>query len=88
MTSRTRNELRSPGKRPAVARTLSKTDLAGTGVEPDVKIAAEDALTTAEKLGQKRSRRTVTNSAKAWPCVLSGVSHRITSRLRCQHEVA
>ena len=33
---------------------VSKTNWEGTGVEPDVKVAAEDALSTAEKLAQEK----------------------------------
>jgi retinol-binding protein 3 len=33
---------------------VSKTDWEGTGVEPDVKVSAEDALTTAEKLAPEK----------------------------------
>jgi hypothetical protein len=32
----------------------SKTNWEGTGVEPDVKVPAADALTTAEKLAQEK----------------------------------
>ena len=34
----------------------SKTDWEGTGVEPDVKVAAADALTTAEKIPAEKIR--------------------------------
>jgi len=33
---------------------VSKTDWEGTGVEPDVKVSAADALTTAEKLANEK----------------------------------
>jgi C-terminal processing protease CtpA/Prc len=33
---------------------VSKTNLEGTGVEPDVKVPAADALTTAQKLAQEK----------------------------------
>ncbi len=33
---------------------VTKTNWEGTGVEPDVKVAADDALTTAEKLAQEK----------------------------------
>jgi len=35
---------------------VSKTNWEGTGVEPDVKVAAADALTTAQKLVAERLR--------------------------------
>ena len=33
---------------------ITKTDWEGTGVEPDVKVSAEEALDTAEKLAAER----------------------------------
>jgi len=35
---------------------VTKTNWEGTGVEPDVKVAADDALSTAEKLANERFR--------------------------------
>jgi retinol-binding protein 3 len=43
--------LRVPGIR--VINPISKTNWEGTGVEPDVKVRAADALTTAEKLAER-----------------------------------
>jgi hypothetical protein len=40
-----------------VINPFSKNDWAGTGVEPDVKVKAADALTTAEKLAEERLRK-------------------------------
>jgi C-terminal processing protease CtpA/Prc len=34
---------------------ISKTNWEGTGVEPDVKVPAADALTTAEKLAEEKA---------------------------------
>jgi C-terminal processing protease CtpA/Prc len=36
---------------------FSKTDWEGTGVEPDVKVKAVDALVTAEKLAERKMLR-------------------------------
>jgi retinol-binding protein 3 len=36
---------------------ISKTNREGTGVEPDVKIAAADALSTAQKLASEKLTR-------------------------------
>ena len=36
---------------------ISKTNWEGTGVEPDVKVKAADALETAEKLAESRLRK-------------------------------
>jgi hypothetical protein len=44
-------EIRVPDRRPI--NPVSKTDWDGPGVQPDVKVKAEDALKTAEKLAQK-----------------------------------
>lgn len=35
---------------------VTKTNWEGTGVEPDVKVSADDALTTAEKLAVEKIR--------------------------------
>jgi C-terminal processing protease CtpA/Prc len=44
--------IRVPGIR--VVNPISKTNWEGTGVEPDVKVNAADALKTAEKLAERR----------------------------------
>jgi C-terminal processing protease CtpA/Prc len=36
---------------------ISKTNWEGTGVEPDVKVKAADALKTAEKLAERRLQK-------------------------------
>jgi C-terminal processing protease CtpA/Prc len=38
----------------AAINPITKTSWDGTGVEPDVKVSADDALTTAEKLAADR----------------------------------
>jgi C-terminal processing protease CtpA/Prc len=43
--------IRVPGIR--VVNPISKTNWEGTGVEPDVKVKAADALKTAEKLAER-----------------------------------
>ena len=47
--------IRIPDARPI--NPISKTDWEGTGVEPDVKVRAADALDTAEKLAQSNLRK-------------------------------
>ncbi|HEY6307619.1 MAG TPA: S41 family peptidase [Candidatus Angelobacter sp.] len=47
--------IRVPGIR--AINPISKTNWAGTGVEPDVKVKAEDALATAEKLAENKPRK-------------------------------
>jgi len=47
--------IRVPGIR--VVNPISKTNWEGTGVEPDVKVKAADALKTAEKLAEKRLQK-------------------------------
>jgi len=42
-----------------VTNPISKTNWEGTGVEPDVKVKAADALATAEKLAQKRIQKRI-----------------------------
>jgi retinol-binding protein 3 len=46
---------------------ISKTNWEGTGVEPDVKVAAADALTTAEKLAAEKSTPEKSAAAKPAP---------------------
>jgi C-terminal processing protease CtpA/Prc len=40
---------------------VTKTNWEGTGVEPDVKVAADDALSTAEKLANEKIQVKATN---------------------------
>jgi hypothetical protein len=47
--------IRVPGIR--VVNPISKTNWEGTGVEPDVKVKAAEALPTAEKLAQSRLQK-------------------------------
>jgi len=47
--------IRIPGIK--VINPVSKTNWEGTGVEPDIKVKAEDALETAEKLAESRLRK-------------------------------
>jgi C-terminal processing protease CtpA/Prc len=44
--------IRIPGMR--VINPISKTNWEGTGVQPDVKVKAADALTTAEDLAERK----------------------------------
>jgi C-terminal processing protease CtpA/Prc len=44
---------------------VTKKDWEGTGVEPDVKVAADEALTTAEKLATEKIQAKAAGEAKA-----------------------
>jgi C-terminal processing protease CtpA/Prc len=44
---------------------VTKKDWEGTGVEPDVKVTADDALATAEKLATEKIQAKAADAAKS-----------------------